>query len=172
MQPDPEPGMSFDDWLLARQHGLVRSAYLLTGDLHRAQDLVQDALVKVALRWDRLAASNPDAYVRTVLYRTNISWWRSRRETPVAEVRDTAQHVDHDATERAVMVTDALRRLTVKQRAVLVLRYFDDLTVAQTADALGVSTGTVKSQTAAALQRLRELAPGLEDLLGRKDEIR
>jgi DNA-directed RNA polymerase specialized sigma24 family protein len=67
---------------LLRASSLLRSAYLLTGDLHRAEDLLQDALLKAALRWGRLRDGNPDAYVRTILYRDHISWWRRRRDSP------------------------------------------------------------------------------------------
>ncbi len=69
---------SFEAWASARQHGLLRAAYLLTGDLGRAEDLVQEALLKVALRWRRLGGPRPDAYVRVILYRDQVSWWRRR----------------------------------------------------------------------------------------------
>ena len=172
MEPDQDPLGSFETWAASRQHALLRSTFLITGDLHRAEDLVQDALFKVALRWDRLRSGNPDAYIRTVIYRSNISWWRSRRESPVESVRDASACSDHDpdAQERPMMVRDALALLTVKQRAVLVLRYFDDLTEAQTAEVLGVTVGTVKKQAAVAQQRLREMAPELRDLAGRQDD--
>src|SRR3954452_22713772 len=70
---------SFETWARSRQQALVRTAYLLTGDFHRAEDLVQDALVKAATRWDDLADGNPDAWVRTVVYRDQVSWWRRHR---------------------------------------------------------------------------------------------
>src|SRR5689334_13588305 len=76
---------SFEDWARARQDGFLRTAYLLTGDLARAEDLVQEALIKAALRWDSLRDTHPEAWVRTVLYRENVSWWRrTRRERLVA----------------------------------------------------------------------------------------
>jgi RNA polymerase sigma-70 factor (sigma-E family) len=168
MEPGGEPFASFETWASARQHGLLRSAVLITGDIHRAEDLVQDALFKMALRWDRLRGGNPDAYVRTIVYRTHVSWWRARRETPVAHVQDTAGPID-DA-ERPLIVQDALARLTAKQRAVLVLRYFDDLTESETAHVLGVSVGSVKKHAAVAKQRLREVAPELEDLADLRDD--
>ena len=75
---------SFEEWARARQQQLVRRAYLVTGDHHRAEDLVQEALIGVAMRWDTLRDGNPDAWVRTVVYRANVSWWRRhRREVPV-----------------------------------------------------------------------------------------
>lgn len=155
----------FTDWVVSRQHRMLRTAYLMTGDLHRAEDLLQEALIKVALRWPKLREGNPDAFVRTVLYRDNVSWWRRRRESPVEQVTDSAARHDADATERGLLVRQALATLTAKQRAVLVLRYFDDLTERETAEILGVSIGTVKSQTSAALTRLRERAPQLADLI-------
>ena len=172
MEPDQHPLGSFETWAASRQHALLRSTFLITADLHRAEDLVQDALFKVALRWDRLQAGNPDAYIRTIINRSNISWWRSRRESPLELVNDELGHSDPDpdAQERPMLVRDALARLTLKQRAVLVLRYFDDLTEAQTAEILGVTVGTVKKQAAVAQQRLREIAPELRDLAGRQDD--
>lgn len=159
----------FIEWVAGHQRQLVRSAYLVTGDLHRSQDLVQEALVKVALRWGRLRDGNPTAYARQVIVRDNISWWRRhRRELPTAEQRpgpaETQVSSDPDT---ALVVRRALDRLTPRQRAVLVLRHFDDLTEREAADVLGVSVGTVKSTNAAALARLREGAPELLDLIGR-----
>jgi RNA polymerase sigma-70 factor (sigma-E family) len=157
----------FADWVASRQHRLVRTAYLMTGDLHRAEDLAQEALIKVGARWERLRDGNPDAYIRTVLYRDNVSWWRRRRrESPVAQVRDVATSRHDDETERGIVLRNALAGLTAKQRAVLVLRYFDDLSERETAEILGVSVGTVKSQTNAALRRIVELSPDLAEAVG------
>jgi RNA polymerase sigma-70 factor (sigma-E family) len=154
----------FTEWAAGAQRRLLRSAYLLTGDLHRAEDLVQEALVKVALRWQRLRDGNPTAYARTIIVRDNVSWWRRQREAPAPTPSGLADiSSDPDA---AVLVRRALDRLTPKQRAVLVLRHFDDLSEADTAAALGVCVGTVKSQNAAALARLRDGAPELLDLIG------
>ncbi|MDP9823893.1 SigE family RNA polymerase sigma factor [Nocardioides massiliensis] len=157
----------FSDWVTGAQRPLLRSAYLLTGDLHRAEDLVQEALVKVALRWRRLRDGNPTAYARTILVRDHISAARLRRnqERPVAEVVSTALVSSEPETE--LVVRRALARLTAAQRAVLVLRHFDDLSERRTAEVLGVSVGAVKSQNAAALARLRAGAPELLDLIGR-----
>ena len=155
----------FTAWAVGVERRLLRSAYLLTGDLHRAEDLVQEALVKVAMRWDRLREGNPTAYARTILVRDNISWWRRRRELPVEEVAAAAAvSTDPDA---AMVVRRALLRLTAAQRAVVVLRHLDDLSVEETAAILRVAPGTVKSQNAAALARLRDGAPELLDLIGR-----
>ena len=145
---------------------LLRSAYLLTGDLHRAEDLVQDALVKIAVCWRRLRDGNPTAYARTIIVRDHISAWRRRwREVSLAEV--TGEGAVSSEPETEMVVRRALGRLTPSQRAVVVLRHFDDLTERETADVLGVSIGTVKSQNSAALARLRTGAPELLDLIGR-----
>lgn len=154
------------EWVAGHQHQLLRSAYLLTGDLQRAEDLVQEALIKVALHWTRLRAGNPGAFARTILVRDNISAWRRRRrEHPVDAVRETG--VSPPESEVSLVVRQALSRLTAKQRAVVVLRHFDDLSEAETARILGVGVGTVKSQNAAALARLRDGAPELLELRGR-----
>ena len=156
--------VGFTEWVAGHQRQLLRSAYLLTGDLHRAQDLVQEALVKVALRWSRLRDGNPTAYARTIVVRDNISWWRRQPEVVTPGRRDLeAASSDPDT---ALVVQRSLARLTPRQRAVLVLRYFDDLTERETAEVLGVSVGTIKSTNAAALARLREGAPELLDLIG------
>ncbi|MDX6373382.1 MAG: hypothetical protein QOD98_2370 [Nocardioidaceae bacterium] len=155
----------FTEWAAGAQRRLLRSAYLLTGDLHAAEDLVQEALVKVALRWERLHDGNPTAYARTVVVRDHISRWRRRRDVPRDGSTDLAQ-VSSDP-DTAMVVRRALARLTPKQRAVVVLRHFDDLGVDEVAAVLGVSAGTVKSQNAVALARLRDGAPELLDLIGR-----
>ncbi|GAA4382087.1 SigE family RNA polymerase sigma factor [Nocardioides caricicola] len=156
----------FTAWAAGVERSLLRSTYLLTGDLHRAEDLVQEALVKVALRWDRLRDGNPTAYARTIVVRDHISWWRRRRrEFPVEEPFGGAA-VSSDP-DTAMVVRRALQRLTPGQRAVVVLRHFDDLSVEETAAILRVAPGTVKSQNAAALARLRDGAPELLSLIGR-----
>ena len=153
----------FTAWATGCERALLRFTYLLTGDLHRAQDLVQEALTKVALRWPRLRGGNPTAYARRVIARDHISWWRrTRRELSSDDVPDRGGTPDRDP-ESALVVNRALSRLTAAQRAVLVLRHFDDLTERETADVLGVSVGTVKSTNAAALARLRTGAPELLD---------
>jgi len=155
----------FTAWVEGVERQLLRSAYLMTGDLHRAEDLVQEALVKVALRWRRLRDGNPTAYARRIVVRDNISAWRKgRREVPVEAVHQESAVSSDPDTE--MVVRRALARLTPAQRAVLVLRHFDDLTERETADVLGVSIGTVKSQNSAALARLRTGAPELLDLIG------
>lgn len=154
----------FTEWVTGRQRQLLRSAYLLTGDLQRAEDLVQEALTKVALRWSRLADGNPTAYALRIIARDNISWWRRRRDVPTDCLRDAGTSTE---PEMALVVRRALARLTASQRAVLVLRHFEDLTERETAEVLGISIGTVKSQNAAGLARLRTGAPELLSLIGR-----
>lgn len=157
----------FAAWAAGTERRLLRSAYLLTGDLHRAEDLVQEALVKVAMRWDRLRSGNPTAYARTIIVRDNISWWRRRREVLVDPGDQAAgSAVVSSDPDAALVVRRALQRLTPSQRAVVVLRHFDDLSVEETAAILRVAPGTVKSQNAAALARLRDGAPELLDLIG------
>ena len=122
-----------------------------------------------------LAADDPDAYVRRVLYHERISTWRRRSrlaEHPVGEPPEAAVRGDlADDTVRRVVLERALAKLTLKQRAVIVLRYFEDLSEVDTADALGCSVGTVKSQTSHALGRLRALAPELADLVKDPTEV-
>lgn len=158
----------FSRWAGERQLALLRTAVLLTGDRHRAEDLVQDALTQVALRWRRLRDGSPEAYARQVIVRGNISWWRKHRREVVLDVYDdaTSSPADTAAAERRIVLDRALAALTPRQRATVVLRYYDDLSERETAEALGVSVGTVKSQTHLALRRLREASPELAELIG------
>ena len=158
-----EVDAEFARYVRARQHRLLRAAFLVCGDLHLAEDLLQGALAKLATRWERLRHENPDAYVRRILYRDAVSSWRrTRRESlslfPELELDGTEPDRSTRAGERVDLLR-ALGQLTPKQRAVVVLRFFEDRTEADTAEALGVSVGTVKSQTHAALARLRTLLP-------------
>lgn len=161
MQTEP----SFAEWAAARQGRLVRAAYLMTGDLHAAEDLVQEALVKVCQRWSRLREGHPEAYARRIIYRDHVSGWRRRREYASSATRERAAP-EGRVVEDVTVVRDALLRLPRGQRAALVLRFFEDLTAAETATVLGVSVGTVKSQTHDALRNLRRLAPELAELVG------
>ncbi len=157
---------AFRAFVVTRTPALSRTAYLLTGDAHLAEDLVQTALFKAAKSWHRIEG-DPEAYVRRILYTQNISWWRSRRHMREHQMGGyDAPAAAHD-TDLRLSLEDALARLTAKQRTVLVLRYFDDLTEVQTAAALGIGVGTVKSTARQALARLRALAPELADLAGR-----
>jgi RNA polymerase sigma-70 factor (sigma-E family) len=162
-----DPGEdSFRAFVRARSAALGRSAYLLTGDRHLAEDLLQTALYQAARRWGRItAAGDPEAYVRRILYTTHVSWWRRRRVTEAygVELPDVVARADDP--ELRLALAQALARLTPKQRAVLVLRFYEDLSESQTAAMLGCAVGTVKSQTRHALGRLRVLAPELVDLV-------
>ena len=151
---------SFEEWARARQDGFVRSAYLLTGDFARAEDLVQEALVKAALRWDSLRDAHPEAWIRTVIYREHVSRWRRTRRERLTPEPPEVVSASGDA-DLALSLQAALLRLTHKQRATLLLRYVEDLTEEETARVLGVTTGTVKRQAAVARQRLRDLSPDL-----------
>lgn len=168
MAPDGEQ-RDFTEYVRARYAVLLRSAMLLTGDHDSAQDLLQEALIKVAAKWDRVSTGAPDAYVRRILYRDSVSRWRKwRREVSVADPAVGAPAAAVGATDphaswvEGAAVRQALTRLTAKQRAVLVLRYYEDQSEAQIADTLGVSAGTVKSQASVGLRRLRELLPALD----------
>jgi RNA polymerase sigma-70 factor (sigma-E family) len=158
---------SFEAYVRARTPALSRLAYLLTGDHHLAEDLVQQTFLRVAGRWRRVvSAGDPDAYVKKVLYHQHISWWQRSKRVPEAALgetdRPTADVADDIAT--AVAVRRALARLGPRQRAALILRYFEDYTEAQTAEILGCRVGTVKSQVRDGLNRLRAIAPDLAAL--------
>ena len=158
---DEQRERAFADYVAARRRALLRAAWLLTSDWHLAEDLVQTALAKAYLAWGRV--EDPDPYVRRVLVTTYVTWWRRRwnAEEPTGALPETAADaVDGDLRRQ---VLDVLRTLPRKQRAVVVLRYFEDLTEADTAAALGCSVGTVKSHHARAMARLRTSA-ALADL--------
>jgi RNA polymerase sigma-70 factor (sigma-E family) len=162
---------AFAEFVAARTSALMRTAYLLTRDHHLAEDLVQSALFKAAMAWERIEGE-PEAYVRRILYTENVSWWRRRRRLVV----ESGQvHPDEPAgpgtdIDLQVALERALGQLTVKQRTVLVLRYYEDLTETEAARVLGVGVGTVKSTHRRALLRLRHLAPHLGDLIGANHE--
>jgi RNA polymerase sigma-70 factor (sigma-E family) len=150
-----ETNAAFDAFARARTAGLLRFGYVLTGDRDRAADLVQDALERALLAWPRIInRDDPEAYVRRIMVNRHVSIWRrTRRERLVAETPDTTfEPTDpHDA-----WLWSELATLPARQRAVLVLRFYEDLGAAQTAEVLGCSVGTVKSTTSRGLARLRE----------------
>ena len=153
----------FRGWVSASRDGLRRTAFLLCGDWFLADDLVQDALARVFVRWDRVAAvGDPTAYARRVMLNLYLDHRRrpSRRESPRSEVPDVAV-LDVAAVdgERERLIA-ALRVVPPGQRAVLVLRYWDDLSIEQTAHLLGTSTGNVKSQASRGLDALRAALAG------------
>ena len=146
----------FDDFVRARGTHLLRVAYLLTHDRNHAEDLLQTALARSWSAWTRID-ENPEPYVRRVLVNTYASW-RGRRwhgELPSDELPEVARTAPQAGVDDRDEIWRALSRLPRQQRAVLVLRYFEDMTEAQIADALGISAGTVKSQAAKALAKMR-----------------
>ena len=149
---------TFEEYVAARRSALLRTAYLLTGHHEDAEDLVQVALVKAVPHWARIAG-DPEPYVRKIMARESISRWRRRRwrevhTDPLPDAPSEGPGADRVAHQAA------LAQLAPRQRAVVVLRYYEDLTEAETARVLGIAVGTVKSQARDALARLRELVPG------------
>ena len=168
----PRTHEEFEEFAVARTPQLYRAAWLMCGDAHRAEDLVQETLAKVYARWHRrwgAPIEHPVAYAHTTLTRTYISLQRRRssHEAPTEHLPEEPASVGPggDAATRLVL-RQALDQLAPMDRAVLVLRYLDDVSVADTAAALGVSPGAVRNRSIRALDRLRaELGPSLRDLL-------
>jgi RNA polymerase sigma-70 factor (sigma-E family) len=149
---------AFRDYVRERSRALLRTAYLLTGNRADAEDLVQSALAKTYLAWDRIEDRGAvDGYVRRAMVNTHISWWRRRRleEYPTDEIPDRAV-VDH-AVSSDVQETlrRAVDRLPQRMRAAVTLRFYEDMTEAEIAEVLGVSLGTVKSTVSRAVAKLR-----------------
>ncbi|MGH3738056.1 MAG: SigE family RNA polymerase sigma factor [Micromonosporaceae bacterium] len=154
----------FTEFMRGSADRLCRVAYLLTGDRSRAEEMAQDALARTYRAWKRVRGDDAYAYTRRVLVNLHTDWWRRRwREYSVPEAPDRAATGDpaSGVTDREVLA-QALRVLTPRERAVIVLRYYLDLTEAQAADELGVSVGTVKSTAFRALRKLR-VSPALAD---------
>jgi RNA polymerase sigma-70 factor (sigma-E family) len=169
-----KPFDGFDEFVRAGTARLSRTAFLLTGDHHLAQDLLQVALTRVASRWPRLRDGVPEAYARRVMVNEFTSWRRRRRyhEKPSDNLQDAPAGADiATVAVRRLVLHRALARLGPRQRAVLVLRFYEDLSEVETAELLGCSVGTVKSQTHNALARLRALAPELAELVTDTDEV-
>jgi RNA polymerase sigma-70 factor (sigma-E family) len=154
------PDRSFEEFVAERSTPLLRTAYLLTGDRGHAEDLLQTTLLRVAWRWSA-ASAQPDAYARRVLVNLSRDRWRNLSRRIRERHQPDPPHLPYaDAADRIAereSLTDALWQLPMRQREVVVLRFFGDLTVADTAKALGCSEGTVKSYTNRALTRLRQL---------------
>jgi RNA polymerase sigma-70 factor (sigma-E family) len=157
--------VEFAEYMAARQPSLLRTAYLLTGDRHTAEDLVQTALAKLYLSWDRVQRQEAvDGYVRRILVNEHNSMWRrpwKRRETTTAELPE--QTAPESPGSHSLELWDLVQTLPRKQRAAVVLRYYEELSEAETAAVLGVSVGTVKSQTSRALATLRAQAGSLAE---------
>ena len=153
----------FASYLEARQPSLLRTAYLLTGSQHGAEDLVQETMAKLYLSWDKVRrADSLDAYVRRAMINEHNSLWRrawKRNEVTTDLVPDRTPIVDSHDEGTGAALWSFIQTLPRKQRAVVVLRYYEEMTEAETADALGISVGTVKSQASRALAALRARAP-------------
>jgi len=145
----------FDGFVLSRSPALLRSAYLLVQDEGLAEDLLQTALTKAWFAWKRI--EDPEAYVRRIMVTTSVSWWRRRwtRETPTEAPEEPPVTIGRSEPADAQDLWVAIGHLPRRQRAVVVLRYIEDRTETDTADLLGCSVGTVKSQCAKALAKLR-----------------
>lgn len=155
----------FEAFVLGRSRDLLRTAHLLTGDRGHAEDLLQQALERLARNWSRVHG-DPEGYVRRILVNLATDRWRARgrRVGEVLGLRHDApvRHDDHARVEQQYDLVRALRTLPPRQRTVLVLRYFVDLPEGEVAELLGCSVGTVKSTTSRALARLREATTSSE----------
>lgn len=163
---DEQAAGQFREYVAARQAALFRSALLLTGHRQDAEDLLQAALTKLAGRWPTIQRTGaPDAYVRTTMYHQWVSWWRRHRrgrEYVLDAVPEVAASEDLAAdSSLRLALAEVLRQLTPRQRAVIVLRYYEDLPESEVARILGVGVGTVRSQAHRTLARLRQLCPEL-----------
>jgi len=156
----PEDEREFRDFVTSRSPALLLTAYLLTGDPHLAQDLLQSALLACARKWTQIQRrEHLEAYVRRAMYRQQINRWRARRRRPETLVaappeRPVACDLAAEASLRQSVV-DALLALPPKQRAVVVLRYYEDRSEREVATLLNISVGTVRSQASRALAKLR-----------------
>ncbi len=168
---DGQSEAAFEEFVLHRQAQLFRSAYLLTGDRGHAEDLVQSALERTYRHWRRVdSAGNPAAYVQRIMINLANDRWRSRHyvvetglEAALSRAATSGQPESEQAESRDLVVR-ALRAVPIRMRAVLVLRYFEGLSEAETAAMLGCSVGTVKSQSARGLAKLRAVMTAEEDV--------
>ncbi len=154
---DERARQEFAEFAAARSADLIRLAYVLTGSQHAAEDLLQTALTSAAARWGRIHTA-PDSDVRQIMYREQVSRWRRRArrpETSMAQVPDQPAAMPVTSVEERLILQQALLALPAGKRAVLVLRYLEDLPEAQVAEILGCSVGTVRSQTHKAITQLR-----------------
>ncbi|NUT46495.1 MAG: SigE family RNA polymerase sigma factor [Saccharothrix sp.] len=146
----------FEEFVAGASPRLLRTAFLLTRDPGHAEDLLQTSLARAWRSWRRVQG-DPEPYVRRIMVNTYATWWRRkwRGEQPTDVLPEPVGASPEDAVDQREWLWQALGRLPRRQRAVLVLRFYEDFTEAQTAHALDVSVGTVKSQTSKALARLR-----------------
>jgi RNA polymerase sigma-70 factor (sigma-E family) len=178
LTPGPDAGRTDDDFSAfvgSAATRLLRTAELLTGDRPQAEDLVQTALEKAYLRWHRIRADDPYGYVRRVLMNAHHDWWRRKpwRERATEDVPDQPNQTDSTEDHaRRDSVFRALETLTRRERSVVVLRYYEDLSEEATATALGIAVGTVKSTAARAFKKLR-ITPEIKEVrLSRPVEAR
>jgi RNA polymerase sigma-70 factor (sigma-E family) len=152
--------VDFDEWVAARGVGLIRLAYVLTGNRHDAEDLVQDVLARALPRWSRIAVvENPEAYLRRMLVNAHTSAWRRfrRRETPVAALVDIAtKRVDEPDVIEHLHVWQACLALPRDQRIAVVLRFYEDMDYGAIAELTGVRVGSVRSRVSRALASMRQ----------------
>jgi len=159
----------FDEFVAGNLEQLLKTAYLITWDAGEAEDLVQECLIKVARRWPRVRRmAQPRAYARRILINLALddSRGRARRRRELERAPGLSEEPARDlfsGLETRAELLDALGRLTPRQRSVVVLRYFNDLTEAETAEVLGFSPGTVKSNASRGLARLREVLTPIPD---------
>jgi RNA polymerase sigma-70 factor (sigma-E family) len=154
---------SFDDWVAARGASLLRFGYVVTGSQHAAEDAVQDALARACEKWERVVRTDdPDSYVRRMIVNAHISRWRrTRRESPVDSWRDEAAQPDvADLLGTGEAVWEVCRSLPPRQRAAVVLRFYEDLEYAEIAAVLGCTEATARSHVHRALGALRERMAG------------
>ena len=153
----------FTEYLAARQPTLLRTAYLLTGDKHQAEDVLQTSLAKLYLAWDKVHDRGAvDAYVRRIMVNENNSLWRrawKKREFATEVIPESSPHHDRYDEGPNDQLWEVVQTLPPKARSVVVLRYYEQMSEAEVADALGISIGTVKSQCSRALAALRQRVP-------------
>jgi RNA polymerase sigma-70 factor (sigma-E family) len=162
--------VTFDEYVRTRGPALVRLAWLIAGDRHLGEDLVQEVLTRAYPRWNRIiAGGRPDMYLRRMLVNSHISWRRKRASTEIADGRDPADDASPDASpdlQTQAAERDAMWRLITrlppKQRITVVLRFYEDLDDTSIAEILGCSPATVRTHTMRALATLRVLHPDME----------
>lgn len=158
----------FSEYMAARQPSLLRTAYLLTGDRHAAEDLVQTTLAKLYLAWDRVQRRElVDGYARRILVNEHTSLWR-RHETTTDRVPEASVSFTEPVGGRNEALWRFVQSLPRKQRAVVVLRYYEELSEAETAEVLRISVGTVKSQASRALAAMRARVDDVPELRGER----
>jgi RNA polymerase sigma-70 factor (sigma-E family) len=164
-EPTAKAAPTFDEFATSRQAGLIRFGYLLVRDHQLAQDLAQEGLTRLHRHWRRIAIDgNPDAYVRKVMVNEMLSWRRRRSwsERPVAVIRDHAEHDPTDLISERAAMWALIGELPMRQRSVVVLRYYEDLDDSAIAGILGCSISTVATHASRALEHLRSVAAAPE----------